>query len=100
MSKTPWLWLVAGPNGAGKTTTARVFLPRLAEIVNPDEIARRLSPDLPSRSALRAGREAVELTLHLLAAREDFARETTLNGHSIIALLERAKSDGHRLGLI
>jgi predicted ABC-type ATPase len=42
------LVVVAGPNGAGKTTFVETFLKTTGlRIVNPDQIARALSPDAP-----------------------------------------------------
>lgn len=100
MSDAPWFWLIAGPNGAGKSTTARFFLPRLEQIVNPDAIALRISPKAPERAALEAGRESIRVTRRLITSRSDFARETTLAGHSILGLIDRAKSVGYRIGMI
>jgi dephospho-CoA kinase len=42
------LIVVAGPNGAGKSTFVETFLkPNGILIVNPDEVAKGLSPDSP-----------------------------------------------------
>ncbi len=56
---TPNLYIIAGPNGAGKTTFANQFLPNYAEcreFVNADLIAGGLSPFLPERAEIQAGR--------------------------------------------
>jgi len=69
MSEQPWLYVVAGPNGAGKSTLAQLLLPRLP-VVNPDDIARAISPHAPELAAFTAGREALKhVQEHLNAAR-------------------------------
>jgi len=64
----------AGSNGGGKTTFVETFLkPTGLRIVNPDQIARALSPDpqtpsrmrLPNRIRRGKSREAGKLSLHL-----------------------------------
>jgi len=51
--------ILAGPNGAGKTSAAPTLLPdelRVAEFVNADVIARRLSGFSAGAAAVEAGR--------------------------------------------
>jgi predicted ABC-type ATPase len=95
-----WLWLLAGPNGAGKSTAARELLPAVEHVINPDDIAMRMCPELPEKAAFRAAREAVRATLSMIESRVSFARETTLAGHTVINLLHRAKTRGYRIGMI
>lgn len=55
----PTCWIIGGPNGAGKTTFALDFLPRAADcthFVNADLIAAGLSPFVPERHLVAAGR--------------------------------------------
>lgn len=53
------LIVVAGPNGAGKSTFVETFLkPTGILIVNPDEVAKGLSPDSPEGVAYEAARVA------------------------------------------
>jgi predicted ABC-type ATPase len=53
------LVVVAGPNGAGKTTFVETFLKTTGiRIVNPDHIARALSPDAPDTVAYEAAQLA------------------------------------------
>jgi len=96
------LYIVAGPNGAGKTTFAREFLPnyvKCLEFVNADLIASGLSPFLPERVAIKAGRLMLK-QIHYLADREtDFGFETTLSGKGYIRLLKDLKSRGYRIYL-
>ncbi|PYQ99131.1 MAG: hypothetical protein DMF97_11525, partial [Acidobacteria bacterium] len=61
--------IVAGPNGAGKSTFVETFLkPTGILIVNPDEVAKGLSPDSPEALAYEAAR-VVDAWRRDLAAR-------------------------------
>lgn len=85
----PTSWIIAGPNGAGKTTFALEYLPQVAgctHFINADLIAAGLSPLAPERE--------------LMAAREDFAFETTLAGRTYLRLVDRLHTDGWRVELI
>ncbi|WP_260094670.1 hypothetical protein [Phaeobacter inhibens] len=55
----PTLYVVAGPNGSGKSTITRAGAFADARIVDPDAIARHLSPDDPEGASASAGREAI-----------------------------------------
>jgi predicted ABC-type ATPase len=103
MAEKPWLWLLAGPNGAGKSTCS-AFLINLAgnirEIVNPDEIAKRLLPEAPERVALQAGRLARRRMDELLRERHSFAVETTLSGQLHLQDVNRAKAEGWSVGVV
>ena len=96
------LYIVAGPNGAGKTTFAGEFLPNYVEcleFVNADLIASGLSPFLPERAAIKAGRLMLK-RIHFLADRgTDFGFETTLSGKGYVRLLKDLKSRGYRIYL-
>jgi predicted ABC-type ATPase len=96
------LYIVAGPNGAGKTTFAREFLPNYVEcleFVNADLIASGLSPFLPERAAIKAGRLMLK-QIHSLAERgTDFGFETTLSGKGYMRLLKDLKNRGYRIYL-
>ena len=83
----PKCYIIAGSNGAGKTTFAREFLPHYAgcvNFINPDLIAGGLSPFEPERAMARAGRLVLESIASRIAAREDFAFETTLSGRTYL----------------
>jgi predicted ABC-type ATPase len=101
-AKNPSLYIIAGPNGAGKTTFATHFLPHYAgclEFVNADLIAGGLSPFLPERAAIRAGRIMLK-QIHLLADRgRDFAFETTLSGRTYVRLLRDFRGRGYQIHL-
>jgi len=96
------LYIVAGPNGAGKTTFAREFLPnyvKCLEFVNADLIASGLSPFLPERAAIKAGRLMLKQIHYLSDRGTDFGFETTLSGKGYIRLLKDLKSRGYRIYL-
>jgi len=100
---TPTCWIIAGPNGAGKTTFALEYLPRVAgctHFINADLIAAGLSPLAPERELLAASRIFLREIDERIAAREDFAFETTLAGRAYLRLVERLRRDGWRVELI
>jgi predicted ABC-type ATPase len=96
----PNCYIVAGSNGAGKTTFATEFLPRYAEctnFINPDLIARGLSPFDPNAALVRAGRLVLERINQMSRARSDFAFETTLSGRSYIRVIRNLWGTGYRI---
>ena len=71
------LLVVAGPNGAGKSTFVEAFLkPTGILIVNPDEVAKGLSPDSPEDVAYEAARVADTWRRDLTARGISFCMET------------------------
>lgn len=79
----PQVIIIAGPNGAGKTTFARNYLAGSRAhfaFVNADEIAREAARRDASQGQahIRAARIMLERIENLMAARADFAFETTL----------------------
>jgi predicted ABC-type ATPase len=100
---TPVCWIIAGPNGGGKTTFALEYLPRVAgcsHFINADLIAAGLAPLAPERELLAASRIFLRELEVRVAAREDFAFETTLAGRTYLRLVERLRRDGWRVELI
>lgn len=97
--RAPRIYVLAGTNGAGKSSIAGAMLLRQrVEYFNPDEAARRILAANPGISQTQAnsaawheGRRLLERTI---AERLDFAFETTLGGHTITDLLERASARG------
>jgi predicted ABC-type ATPase len=99
----PRCLVVAGPNGAGKTTFAREFLPndeRILNFVNADLIAGGLSPLKPELAAIAAGRLVLKEIDRLVAARADFAFESTLSGLGYISRLREMKESGYHIEII
>ena len=100
--KNPVCYIIAGPNGAGKTTFARKFLPeyvKCLDFINADLIAGGISPFVPEKAAIQAGRIMIEQIQHLAESRRDFGFETTLSGKSHANLLHKLKGKGYRIHL-
>lgn len=100
--KNPVCYIIAGPNGAGKTTFARKFLPeyvKCLDFINADLIAGGISPFVPEKAAIQAGRIMIEQIQHLAESRRDFGFETTLSGKSYANLLHKLKGKGYRIHL-
>lgn len=92
--------IVAGPNGAGKTTFAREFLLKEADcpaFINADLIAGGLSPFVPDRAALRAGRLMLKLMDEHVNRGTSFAFETTLAGRNFARSIPRWRAAGYRV---
>lgn len=53
------MFIVAGPNGSGKSTTTDQFSKDGYEVIDPDRIARNLSPNSPEDYSVAAGRQAI-----------------------------------------
>lgn len=99
----PTCWIIAGPNGAGKTTFALEYLPAVAHcrrFINADLIAAGLSPLAPERQLLAASRLFLREIEDCIAARQDFAFETTLSGRTYLKLIQRLLTQAWRVELI
>ena len=98
----PTCWIIAGPNGAGKSTFALEYLPLLGcrNFVNADLIAAGLSPLAPERELITASRLLLSEIENYVAARENFAFETTLSGRTYLRLIERLKHEGWQVELM
>ena len=92
------LFLIAGCNGAGKTTATYSLLPDIiscSEFVNADEIARGLSPFLPEKASVEAGRIMLARIDDLTARGETFAFESTLSGRIYLPRIREARRSGY-----
>lgn len=101
--KPPRAFIVAGPNGAGKTTFAREFLASEAEcpiFLNADLIAAGLSPLRPEAANMKAMRLMAEQMRACVAARQDFAVESTLAGRTYVGLIREWHAVGYRVRII
>ncbi|MDD2760290.1 MAG: zeta toxin family protein [Methylomonas sp.] len=99
----PTCWIIAGPNGAGKTTFALEYLPSVAgcrRFVNADLIAAGLSPLAPEQHLAAASRLFLHEIEDCIAARQDFAFETTLAGRGYLKLIGRLQAAGWRVELV
>lgn len=95
----PCIYVLAGTNGAGKSTIAgAMFVRQGAEYFNPDEAARLIQSANPgiteSQASSAAWHEGRRLLERGIAERRSFAFETTLGGHTITTLLDRALAEG------
>jgi predicted ABC-type ATPase len=94
--------ILAGPNGAGKTTFAREFLTQEAgcpTFINADLIASGLSPFVPERAALQAGRLMLKLIDQAVRRGESFAFETTLSSKNYARLIPKWRAKGYSVTL-
>jgi predicted ABC-type ATPase len=101
--RIPRCVVISGPNGAGKTTFAREFLPKdkaVAHFINADLIAIGLSPLRPELAAAAAARLFLRELDRLVAARVDFAFETTFSGLTYASKLQKWKRAGYRVEIV
>jgi predicted ABC-type ATPase len=89
------IYVLAGTNGAGKSSVAGAMFRRAgADYFNPDEATARILAANPGLSTTDANSAAwlqgKRLLERAIAERLNFAFETTLGGHTIAALLQRA----------
>jgi len=91
--------VLAGTNGAGKSSIAgAIFRQSGADYFNPDEATSRILAANPGMTTAEANgaawHEGKRLLERTISERLDFAFETTLGGHTIAALLEKALTAG------
>jgi predicted ABC-type ATPase len=97
------LIVVAGPNGAGKSTFVETFLkPTGILIVNPDEVAKGLSPDSPEDVAYEAARVADTWRRDLATRGVSFCMETVFSDPQGAKLdfLKECQSSGYTVILV
>ncbi|MFB4330094.1 zeta toxin family protein [Paenibacillus sp. BR1-192] len=93
------MFVFAGNNGSGKSTIRNLIIDRIGVSVNidPDALARRLSPGQPEAARVSAGKEAIKLARECLQFQRDFSMETTLSGGYAIRLMKEAKANGFQV---
>jgi predicted ABC-type ATPase len=97
------LVVVAGPNGAGKSTFVETFLkPTGILIVNPDEVAKGLSPDSPEAVAYEAARVADTWRRDLAARSVSFCMETVFSDPegAKLEFLKECQTSGYTVTLV
>jgi predicted ABC-type ATPase len=97
------LLVVAGPNGAGKSTFVEAFVkPTGILIVNPDEVAKGLSPDSPENVAYEAARVADTWRRDLAARGISFCMETVFSDPqgAKLEFLKECQSNGYTVSLV
>ena len=99
----PVCTVIAGPNGAGKTTFALKYLRGAGHcdnFVNADLIAAGLSPLVPEKETIAAGRLFLREVHRFIADRASFAFETTLSGRRYLKLIRELVADGWEVHLV
>lgn len=99
----PVCTVIAGPNGAGKTTFALKYLRGAGHcdnFVNADLIAAGLSPLVPEKETIAAGRLFLREVHRFIADRASFAFETTLSGRSYLRLIRELIIAGWEVHLV
>ncbi|HTL98607.1 MAG TPA: hypothetical protein VL181_07365 [Holophagaceae bacterium] len=105
----PWLWIVAGINGAGKTTLcSKPEIKKLmgtSDILNPDIRTRALLAEQTELEIGEANLMAAKLTDaevldRIGATRTSFGVETVLSSDKFHPVLELARKEGWKVGLI
>ncbi|TKF78443.1 hypothetical protein FCV62_12215 [Vibrio kanaloae] len=74
----PVMVIVAGANGSGKSSNTLSFARKGYDVIDPDRIARNLSPNAPEKAALSAGKAAINRAKENIALGNSFTIETTL----------------------
>lgn len=95
--------IVAGPNGAGKSTFVETFLkPTGILVVNPDEVAKGLSPDSPEALAYEAARVADAWRRDLAARGVSFCMETVFSDPqgAKVDFLKECRSNGYTVVMV
>ena len=95
----PEMYVFAGCNGAGKSTLIDDFDGEFDIIINPDLIAKKLSPGNPRSKDLSAGKEAVAKIHKCIVSLKSFALESTLSGQFIIRQMRTARENGYKVYL-
>jgi predicted ABC-type ATPase len=97
----PILYIISGANGSGKTTFAMQYTQlHSLPFINADEIAKSINPDDLEKAKIQAGREFFKtFDSHLLENRS-FAIESTLSGHYLKKIINRAKSLNYQIHII
>ncbi len=89
----PKLIVLADPNGAGKSSLTKLSTANIP-LIDPDAIAREISPESPETAALAAGRQAIGLAREYIQSVCSFVVETTLAGNTYLKLMQEAKELG------
>ncbi len=93
--------VVAGPNGAGKTTFVNNYLSDHRRIyLSADDIAARLSPQLPELARLAAGRAFSRRLRETLKDGESVLIESTLSGRTTGRYLKRARRNDYLIIMV
>ncbi len=93
------LIVYAGPNGAGKSTLRDIGGDPVEVVIDPDRIARELSPAAPDSVQVEAGRRAILLFQRCLLEGKTMSLESTLTGNTVLKRMSDAKRAGYAVEL-
>lgn len=95
--------IIAGVNGVGKSSLTGVLKSErddLGEIINVDEYASRMSPDISiAIRNIQAGRLAIERIKNCIKNKQNLTQETTLSSHQPIKTAKQALEAGYKVEL-
>jgi predicted ABC-type ATPase len=93
--------IIAGANGTGKTTFARYYSEKYPyDFINPDDIAREISPDNLEHARVKAGKRFFKKLDDLIEGNKSFLLESTLSGKYMVRLIPRFKEHGYFVKII
>lgn len=100
-SHVPKMYVFAGNNGSGKSTIRNLIVDKLGLNINidPDALARAISPTNPERYKVSAGKEAIKIARDCIRNGRDFSVETTLAGGNVIRLIREARKNGFEINM-
>lgn len=93
------LIVYAGANGAGKSSLRAGGTDPVDVEIDPDRIARQISPTDPRSVDFAAGKEALQLFDRTLAEGRSLSLETTLTGRTVLGRMQAAKDAGYDVTL-
>ena len=97
----PVLTVFAGPNGSGKSSIIRrLDFEGTENLLQADEIAKRINSADPSRAAVAAAREVITRTRLCIRNHQSFAIETTLASGSTLVTIREAQQQGFFVNLV
>ncbi len=89
------LIVYAGPNGAGKSTLRDIGGDPVEVVIDPDRIAREISPAAPDSVQVEAGRAAILLFQRCIAEGKSISLESTLTGNTVLKRMRDAREAGY-----
>lgn len=96
----PVMVIVAGANGSGKSSNTVQFVKQGYDVIDPDRIARNLSPNAPEKAALSAGKAAINRAKENIQNGVSFSIETTLSSKGVYQrLVDSAKAQNYNVKL-
>jgi predicted ABC-type ATPase len=85
----------AGPNGAGKSTLRDIGDDPVDVVIDPDRIAREISPQAPDSVQVEAGRATILLFQRCITEGQSISLESTLTGNTVLKRMRDARDAGY-----